>query len=69
MPFQLPMKYAHTAVSAQPSAGQPENNMSERAQARRNSDRNWSLLNYSPLRCRRGNQDRGDGTSGRFSDR
>jgi hypothetical protein len=33
MPFQLPMKYAHTAVSALPSAGQPENNMSERAQA------------------------------------
>jgi hypothetical protein len=33
MPFQLPMKYAHTAVSAQPSAGQPENNTSERAQA------------------------------------
>jgi len=27
------MKYAHTAVSAQPSAGQPENNTSERAQA------------------------------------
>ena len=35
--------------------------MSERAQARRNSDRNWSLLNYSPTQAGAAIRIRGDG--------